>query len=62
MLDDLPLDKQPHEAGIAMCGECGFEWMAVCPFGVQTYECPECEEMAGFMIFRNFLKGKSVDK
>ena len=40
-------ERKPHTAGLARCGGCGHEWMAVCPTGVLAMECPECGQMKG---------------
>jgi hypothetical protein len=42
-----PLERGPHNAGQALCTQCGHEWVAVAPVGTVVLECPGCHTFKG---------------
>ena len=36
-------EHRPHVSGNAKCLQCGHEWHAVAPLGVNQLQCPSCE-------------------
>jgi len=55
IFDDRPIKEYPHKIGIVMCYTCDYEHLAVCPFGVQTFECPKCGNMTGLMMMAGLV-------
>lgn len=54
---------QPHETGMARCGACGREWVAVAPVhrSVGGLECPSCHVMAGDYLVEGHDHGEYAD-
>ncbi len=44
-------DETPHLSGEAVCIECGYECVQVCPVGVIWSECPKCHSMKMHMKY-----------
>lgn len=53
MSDVIPFRKreEPHLAGEAECIACRHRWVAVCPVGTWTLECPSCGLMKGMFRY-----------
>lgn len=43
-------DAKPHTTGLARCLSCGYEWEAVVPAGVDTFDCPDCHLEKGVRV------------
>lgn len=42
---------EPHASGVAICGNCKHEWVAVAPAGQRNLECPQCSTERGAFKF-----------